>query len=98
MTEMLLQCYEGLITLLPALPAEWVNGEISGIKARGGFKVDLAWNSGALSSGKIYSGLGGNCRIRTKIPVKVVEVSSKPGVGSNHNPFYQLNPLVKVEK
>jgi alpha-L-fucosidase 2 len=98
MTEMLLQCYEGLITLLPALPAEWVNGEISGIKARGGFKVDLAWNSGALSSGKIYSGLGGNCRIRTKIPVKVVEVSSKPGVGSNHNPFYQLNPLAKVEK
>ena len=98
MTEMLIQCYDGLITLLPALPAEWSTGDIRGLKARGGFVVNMAWKNGRLSEARIYSDLGGNCRIRTKLPVKVAEVTSKKAVGNNPNPFYRLNPEVPVVK
>lgn len=98
MTEMLLQCYDGLITLLPALPAEWAAGDIRGIKARGGFRINMNWKNGNLSGARIYSDLGGNCRIRTKIPVKVLEVPFKTAAGINPNPFYVLNPVPKIEK
>jgi alpha-L-fucosidase 2 len=97
-TEMLLQSYDELITLLPALPSGWPNGVIDGIKARGGFVVKMEWNNGVLTTARIHSELGGNCRIRTKTPVKVIEVSGKPAQGINLNPFYQLNPAAKFEK
>jgi len=98
MTEMLLQSYDGLISLLPALPGEWANGEISGIKARGGFIVKMAWNNGRLSEARINSELGGICRVRTKIPVKVLEVQTKLVKGDNPNPFYQLSSAATVVK
>lgn len=97
-TEMLLQSYDGLISLLPALPSAWPKGEISGIKARGGFLLSINWNKGSLSRAIIYSELGGNCRVRTRIPVKIVEINSKPAKGVNQNPFYQLNPDIAVVK
>lgn len=98
MTEMLLQSFDGLISLLPALPGEWERGEISGIKARGGFIVKMVWKNGALSEAQINSELGGNCRVRTKIPVKVLEVKTKLVKGNNPNPFYQISPESKVVK
>lgn len=98
MTEMLLQSYDGLITLLPALPSEWATGDIRGIKARGGFTVNMTWKNGKLSGARIYSELGGNCRVRTKNPVKVLETHSMPAQGNNPNSFYQLNPEVPVVK
>lgn len=74
--EMLTQSHAGYIHLLPALPSTWVQGKITGIKARGGFIVDIEWNNGKLVSAKITSTLGGNCRLRTsdKIQVKGVEL------------------------
>ncbi len=97
-TEMLLQSYDGLISLLPALPAEWPVGEVSGIKARGGFTVEMIWNKRSLSKARIFSELGGNCRIRTFVPVKVIEVTSKTAQGENPNPFYLMNAEAPVEK
>ena len=53
--EMLLQSTEDEITLLPALPDAWQNGEVKGLKARGGFTVDIKWEKGKVVAYKIVS-------------------------------------------
>ena len=93
-TEMLLQSQDGELHLLPALPEEWAFGSINGIKARGNFTLNMSWKDHKLSKAVIISNLGGNCRIRTNIPVKVVELKAKEVHGINPNP---LNSIDKAE-
>jgi len=84
--EMLVQSHNGLIRILPALPDAWPQGRVTGLQARGGYELDIAWKEGRLTAATLRSKLGGICRIRYGL--KAIELSAKPG--STH----QITPLL----
>jgi alpha-L-fucosidase 2 len=91
--EMLLQSHDGAIHLLPALPSSWQDGEVRGLKARGGFELGIKWTKGEIEEVMIKSSLGGNCRLRSYVPLSgrgLIEAK-----GENTNPFFQT-PEIKT--
>ncbi|NLK68825.1 MAG: glycoside hydrolase family 95 protein [Clostridiaceae bacterium] len=64
-TEMIMQSHEGGLEFLPAIPHRWRNGKAQGLRARGGFTVDVQWHEGMLTKATIYSNCGSDCTIIT---------------------------------
>ena len=91
--EMLLQSHAGFIQLLPALPSQWPDGKITGLKSRGGFIVDMEWKNGTLVNAEITSTLGGNCRLRTYEKVYVHHAETTIADGLNVNPLFSYITL-----
>ncbi len=74
--EALLQSQEDELDLLPALPAAWPNGRVSGLRARGNVTVDLAWRKGVLISATLRSPVSQSVRLRPQTGLTLVAVQS----------------------
>ncbi|MDQ0065110.1 glycoside hydrolase family 95 protein [Chryseobacterium lathyri] len=92
--EMLLQSYDGYLYILPALPDALPNGFVKGLKARGGFEVDIEWKNSKLTKLVVKSALGGNARIRIARDIQLKsKISLTSATGENSNPYYQVNAI-----
>lgn len=76
MAEMLIQSQLGYLDLLPALPKAWKEGQVGGLKARGGFEVAMRWKNGQLNTATVKSLLGQDCVIHSGTPFKITGLSN----------------------
>jgi alpha-L-fucosidase 2 len=81
--EMLLQSHltldgKPLLQLLPALPSAWPDGEVKGLRARGGFTVDIAWDDRKVTDYRISSRVPQVVMVRVNGEVKSIMAGTSP--------------------
>ena len=76
--EMLMQSHTGEIELLPALPKAWASGSVKGLRARGGYEVDVTWRDGKLESATIRN-VSGLAKCKVRLGNKTVDLKVKNG-------------------
>ncbi|MBP5338310.1 MAG: glycoside hydrolase family 95 protein [Prevotella sp.] len=81
--EMLLQSHDGAVHVLPALPADWADGEVKGLRARGGFTLDVKWQKGKPQTVTVSSTLGGTLRLRSYWPLNDKNLTVAKGTCPN---------------
>jgi alpha-L-fucosidase 2 len=86
--EMFVQSHTKYIDLLPALPSALPNGEVKGIRARGGFQLNLKWSDGRLQSADVLSLAGDDCLLRYKN--KTISFKTEKGKTYKFNEELQL--------
>jgi alpha-L-fucosidase 2 len=84
-TEMLMQSHTGEVHLLPALPKAWPNGKVTGLRARGGFEVDIEWGAGKLMRSTVRSISGTTCKVRYGNQVVTLRIPRGGAVQLNQN-------------
>ncbi len=85
-TEMLLQSHLGELHLLPALPSALAMGHIKGLRAQGGFEVDIEWSDGELVQANVRSLFGNTAKIRIGNSDEVRDVPTEKGKTYNIQP------------
>lgn len=76
--EALLQSCGGEIILIPALPDEWSEGHVKGLRGKGGFIIDMEWSDCKLTKAVVTSCLGGECRLRTNCVASIIGTDDTP--------------------
>lgn len=92
MTEMLLQSQNNELHILPALPKKWGNGSIYGLRARGGYGVDISWSNGKLKNASIKAIVDGSCTLRTNVPVQVQGAQHEASKKDNNGYYVTIFP------
>ena len=98
--EMLVQSHDGFIELLPALPDDWNEGEVCGLRTVGGFLIEkMKWTNGHLQVVVIKSLIGGNLRLKANSRVNLENCGLSHATLTNPNPLFAVYTMpVQISK